>query len=150
MVMSGMQGLKHRHEFSRSLIHLFPFHSRPLQKWTEVSDKEASPGFISLMRFLQYSLVSSRFFVLLRYSYYFFSLYPLLSWYLLPLFLSFRKFILLRAFWSSLGLVILFLPLCVVSCFLLLAWHSYDNQFTRETCFLIDMSMTTDNNIWVK
>ena len=46
-------------------------------------------------------------------------------WCPLPIFPSTFKFPFLRTFWSFLGLIVLFLPSCVVSCFSLLAKHIF-------------------------
>ena len=54
--------------------------------------------------------------------YLFFLSSPLVWWCPLPIFPSIFKFPFLQAFWSSLGIVFRFLPLCVISRFSFLAW----------------------------
>ena len=65
--------------------------------------------FIPLMRFLEYSLVSSSSVISLKYSFLFFLSSPHVQWCPLPIFRSTYKFPLLRAFWFFLDLVVLFL-----------------------------------------
>ena len=55
----------------------------------------------------------------------FFLLSPLVLWRPLTIFSSICKFPFLRAFWSFLDLVVLFLPAFVISHFSLLAWHFF-------------------------
>ena len=91
-----------------SPVHLLKSFLCPLRKWSRVSYNRDSP----LMRFLLYSLVSSRvfFFVHLRFSFIFFFSTPLVWWCPLPIFPSICKFPFLLAFWFFLDLVIQFLP----------------------------------------
>ena len=85
--------------------------------------------FIPLMRFLQCSLVSSSFLVLLRYSFLFLLSPPHVKLCPLPVFLGICRFPFLRAFWFCIDLVVLFLPSYVIFRFSLLAWYIFYGRF---------------------
>ena len=71
-VISGRKGLMNSHKFSCSLVYLLQFFSRHLKNGPEYLTWWTAQVFTPLMRFLQCSLLSSRFLVLLRYTVYFF------------------------------------------------------------------------------
>ena len=85
--------------------------------------------FISLIRYLLCSLVSSNFHVLLRYSLNIFFLWtPLVSWHPLLIFPSTCMLTFLQAFWFFRDLVVLFLPPFTLFCFSLSALYNFLSQ----------------------
>ena len=94
----------------------------------EYLTKVTAQVFITLMRFLQCSLVSSSFLILLRYLFLIFSFISDFLLCLLPMWPSTFNFPFLRTFWFRFDLVILFLLSSVVFCFSLLAWHIFRYQ----------------------
>ena len=102
-----------------SLVHL--------KSGSEYLTGGTAQAFILSMGFLLYSLVLNRFIVLLRYSFLNFNLINLILSFISTClygvrfhycFWIFVNFLFLRVFWFFIDLVILFLPSCVVSCFL--------------------------------
>ena len=80
--------------------------------------KGTAKMFIPLMRFLQQSSVTSRFFVFLSYFFLLFYLSFLLVWWsLLPIVLSICNFLFFQAFWSFPDLTVLFILLFLFSYF---------------------------------
>ena len=117
----------HCHEFSRSLVHLLKFFSPPFQECPEYLTREGHPR-----RFLLNSLVSSNFFIFLRYYFLFFISSPLVWWCPLPIFPSTCKFSFPQSILIFVGLVVLFLLLCVIlaspylqGAFFYAKFHSY-------------------------
>ena len=94
-----------------------------LQEWSLIYYEEESPG-VYPFDYLQYSLVSRGFPVRLEYPFFIFFYSPFtgVSFQFSQVFVG---FLFLRAFRSFLHLSFLFLLLCVVSRFSLLAWCSF-------------------------
>ena len=102
---------------SSSLVHF--------KNGSEYLTRGTARGFIHLMRCRLYSLVSSNFLVLLRYSFVISFLSPLVRWFPLPIFPNTCNFPFLREFLFCLDLVVLFLPYFAVFRFSLLVRHVF-------------------------